>query len=246
MKKAQRPLIELLAWDTAFFKHSIARLNRSTFRANELRTAFSECAKRGIECLYARVGQLQRERALAKKFGFTPVGTRATYELRSSRAIQQLTNGVVAFASKKDHAAILRLAEGLSEESRFSRDKRFGRAAARALYRKKWAKKFLVNPSRTSRVVVAHSRGRVAGFIASSVQEGIVRIELVVVGRAFRGRGMGGALVDATIASHRKNGRTRFRVATQGTNLAARRLYESRGFRLLRSELDYHKWFARV
>ena len=236
-------VIENLPWDTKFFKRKIARLNRNSFRANELRTVFAECKVRNIECLYARVTQSRRNVALAKRFRFTPVGTRVTYELRSSRTGKNAIGKTIPLASKRDHAAILRLAEGLSEESRFSRDRRFGKAAARALYRRKWAQKFLTDAPKTSCVVVARERGRVAGFVASSAKNRVVHIELVMVDASFRGQGIGGALMDATIITYRKKGYIHFRVVTQGTNLPARKLYESRGFLPKRSELDYHKWF---
>ena len=69
-------------------------------------------------------------------------------------------------------------------------------------------------------------------------------IALVGVQARARGRGIGQALLQAARTWFEENGLRAIRVATQGRNLAAQRLYQRNGFRTETVQLYYHRWFG--
>jgi len=86
------------------------------------------------------------------------------------------------------------------------------------------------------RLFVAASGGRVVGmasllFTISTATGGRAAwLEDLVVDRSFRGRGLGGALLDHVVAWARGHGVTRLTLLTDRENESAQRLYTRRGF----------------
>ena len=68
------------------------------------------------------------------------------------------------------------------------------------------------------------------GLITLQAKAGIGSIGLIAVDAAFRGRGLGTALIRAALEWCAGRGCSIVEVVTQGRNLAATRLYESNGF----------------
>jgi dTDP-4-amino-4,6-dideoxy-D-galactose acyltransferase len=244
MLKVRTRAIEYLSWDSDFFGHAIARLTAPVLNKQVVRRAFVECKKLGIECLYARPdGNDQKSIEVAERNGFALVGTRVTYEREAARDRAKGEGITVRTASVADRELLAKLTDDLSKESRFFRDERFGAVAAKRLYRA-WVDKLLLNTSPSARVQVAMHDGACVGFIAANAKGGVVHIELVIVARSARGKGVGKALVDTCMRSYGKEGFTKFRVVTQGSNIPAQRLYQACGFRVTGMSLDYHKWFV--
>ena len=66
-------------------------------------------------------------------------------------------------------------------------------------------------------------------------------IDLFAVKRSWRGHGIGSRLLDAAL-SRLSSKTSSVHVATQAQNIAAIRLYERKGFRIIDSEATLHKW----
>lgn len=244
MANVRRRSIEFLPWDSDFFKRNIARLRLSLVNEQQMRSALTACKKADIECLYATLGSAQCNISLAEEHGFSLVGTRVTYEREAAPERKSNTSAVkIRLAVEKDTRQLVSLSRALSRESRFARDPRFGPAAAQRLYRA-WTEKLLLDTSPTTQVLVATVSEKCAGFVAACVKNGIVHIELVIVDKKFRGKGVGSALMASCMAQYQKRGFKKFHVVTQGSNIAAQRLYQSCGFKLTAMVLDYHKWFT--
>jgi DNA-binding MarR family transcriptional regulator/N-acetylglutamate synthase-like GNAT family acetyltransferase len=84
---------------------------------------------------------------------------------------------------------------------------------------------------------IAERYGRFAGcvFIADA-GENIAQLRCLLVEPCVRGQGLGGILVDECIRFSRQKGYDRIILWTNSVLLAARRLYESRGFVLIKEE----------
>jgi GNAT superfamily N-acetyltransferase len=65
---------------------------------------------------------------------------------------------------------------------------------------------------------------------------------LMAVAEKAHGQGFGHDLVKASLWWFANQGATRVRVATQGRNIAAQRLYQACGFRTCAVHLWYHWW----
>jgi ribosomal protein S18 acetylase RimI-like enzyme len=73
-------------------------------------------------------------------------------------------------------------------------------------------------------------QGQVMGLLTYAVNE--TQLEIVTIDALRRGRGVGSALVDATVRKARQIGCTRVRLTTTNDNLDALRFYQRRGFKL--------------
>ncbi len=81
-----------------------------------------------------------------------------------------------------------------------------------------------------------------AGMITLEESGGVARIGLVAVAAAFRGKGIGSALMHAAHRWMHERAAREAQVVTQLANLPACRLYERSGYRLLRVQHYYHFW----
>lgn len=171
--------------------------------------------------------------------GFYPVDTAITLRHRVPPA--DVAGPPVVDASPAHHAAVLEIA-GAVFRSRFHLDPLVPDAVAHRIKRE-WAANCLAG-ARGIGVRVALVDGAVAGFLAALEtgrgDERLRVIDLVAVGPAHQGRGVGRALVADFLGTHagRADGLT---VGTQAGNVASLALYERMGFRLAEARLALHR-----
>lgn len=92
------------------------------------------------------------------------------------------------------------------------------------------------DPSR-ERAWIAEREGRRVGCVLCvEADEDVAKLRLLLVDPAARGEGLGGRLVDECVAFARDAGFGRLRLWTNHPLVAARRVYLSRGFRLVAEE----------
>ena len=106
-----------------------------------------------------------------------------------------------------------------------------------------WLPKRAVDPK--SIFLVAADQARIVGYLISTIEEEIPIYKLKQFGfihdmwvePEFRGRGIGRHLVDTAVARFAELGVTQVRLDTARANEAARRLFESCGFRVSTMEM---------
>jgi ribosomal protein S18 acetylase RimI-like enzyme len=92
--------------------------------------------------------------------------------------------------------------------------------------------------------LVAKCRGGgVCGYVTGSIERATGTINLIGVDPASRSAGVGGALLDSALAWCADHGVDEVRLVTQGANVLAQRLFQSRGFRTSSVGLWFHKWY---
>jgi ribosomal protein S18 acetylase RimI-like enzyme len=84
------------------------------------------------------------------------------------------------------------------------------------------------------------------GYISARVEQSgkVGRIGLVGIGPNFRQKGIGSLLLQTALEWFTSQSVTIVRVVTQGGNVAAQRLYQRFGFKMISIHLWYHKWFV--
>lgn len=237
-------IVERLPWDTDFFGVNIATLHPTRINEAVVDYALRECRKDKIDCLYYRCDCHDPVSvALAERRGFHFVDIRMTFQ-RRIEAQPPLPRRAYAIrpARPADLPQLMAIASTSYVFSRYFFDRRFPNSICEKFYAN-WIKKSCKGYS--DAVIVAAKGREVLGYISCSMRAGAkAGIDLVSVAPGAEGAGVGKALVRASLDWAGARGAASMEVVTQGRNYAAQRLYQSCGFKTLKLELWYHKWFT--
>ena len=230
---------EYLEWDSRHFGLRIARV-RPTALADDAPAIVEWRRREAIDCLYFLTPVAGHDAIrMAENLGFRLVDVRITLEHAMSGGGELMTLATRPFRDD-DLPRLVHLARTLHEDSRFFVDPGFPESASRALF-EAWMTRACSDPS--YQVLVADGEGGPVGYVACQrLDEGCGQIQLIGVDAAAQRRGVGARLVEDAIGYFVRHGAARVRVVTQGRNLAALRLYESRGFLTVAEEAWYHWW----
>jgi dTDP-4-amino-4,6-dideoxy-D-galactose acyltransferase len=250
MSTETEPCCELLPWDTDFFGCRVGRI-RTDRLPNEQVLEIDEWSRDNhIRCLYflARADDPATIRT-AETHGFGLVDVRLTLE-RRVRASEDLTlrepppNAVIRTARIEDLLGLQGIARTAHSDTRFFNDAHFSRLRVEEFY-SVWIA--LECKGRAQNVLVAagpteQPLGYISCHLESAQKKG--RIGLVGVAQEARGKGLGSSLVLAACDWFAAQGAKEIAVVTQGRNVPAQRLYQSRGFLTGDLGLWYHKWYG--
>ncbi len=94
-------------------------------------------------------------------------------------------------------------------------------------------------------VLVAEFQGQPTGYISCHLLDCTDgNVGLVAVAADAKGRGLGQALVDASLRWSAERGVSWVTVVTQGRDCGAQRLYQKCGFLTRTLQLWYHRWWS--
>jgi dTDP-4-amino-4,6-dideoxy-D-galactose acyltransferase len=234
---------EILDWDSAFFGFPIARLNLERLTEANLKDAVAWCRTNDVRCLYLLVDSKQvAEMRLAEATNFLFVGTRLVYEKRlsqESRSIQE-SDISIRLAQPSDLPALRTIAGNSYRVSRFYTDPGFPRHLCDRLY-ETWIEKSCSGYADS--VLVAHTHDLPVGYISCHLQDEYRgQIGLVGVSGNVRAKGVGTRLIKAATEWFAEKDTHAITVVTQGSNIAAQRLYQRSGFLICSTEIWYHLW----
>jgi dTDP-4-amino-4,6-dideoxy-D-galactose acyltransferase len=230
-------LVEQLDWDSEFFGFPIGRV-RNDVNDSHVAAAVREANARKLRCVYLCV-TAKNERLLdeAQRLGFMVRDVRVTLQGRvpnsSVEHIEVKPAGLAAFDG------LAAIARERFQATRFFADPGFDRDRCRELY-VAWLRRGLQpSPDRVT-LVAEKSRGFVVCRFDRPTNRG--EIELIGVAKEADGQGIGSALVNGAQATFTREGLTYMRVVTQGSNIAAQRLYQRHGFHIHGVALWLHRW----
>ncbi len=232
-----------LAWDSAHFGFPVARIAAAAPPA-ELPGALAGLRSAEYRLAYWSVPAGDVERVAAgRREGGHLADDKLTYS-RVLGADEPASSGarsiVERFAGDRPDAALVRLALRSGEYSRFRRDPSFPWELADLLY-SRWIERSVAGEI-ADEVLVARDGGEIVGMITLGRAGERGDIGLVAVDPAAQGRGLGRLLVTEAGRRFAASGRTVAQVVTQAENGPARRLYESCGYSIERSETVFHFW----
>lgn len=236
-------MFSLLSWDSEHFGFPIGRVWPARLTPDLAEEAVAWAEKGGVKCLYfladpSDPGLL----GLAREWGFEFVDARLELQLDGLPGREErCPNSVgISVADERHLQSLEFIASESHGDTRFFRDTRFPVERVRELYRK-WIRRDV----EAGRVLIATEGGECLGYVSLSMSEGEGRasIGLIAVSDKARGRGVGGAMLDAALALAKERRLNRVAVVTQAGNISAQRLYQSAGFRSSSCEYWFHRWF---
>ena len=241
-RRMETGLCAFLPWDSAFFGFKIARLTPNRMTPDSISTAFEWCRLNEIDCLYFLAESDHRETVrVAEASGFQFVDIRVTLAHRGgSEANPGEPHDAVRLFHEADLASLKLIARESHRDSRFFFDGRFPEERCEDLFQT-WIER---SCSGWAQAVFVAEVNRVAcGYCTCHIDSGAGRIGLVALARHAQGRMLGRHLLDAATSYFSAHGIAPVKVATQGRNARAQRLYEECGFVTDSVMLWYHKWF---
>lgn len=239
------PLCEVLAWDSEFWGVTVGRVTRPALVPGDGRRIAGWCAEQGVTCLYLLASADDRATVLeAARAGFVLVDHRLTLggvlAAGAPATAAAPPSVLVRPARAADLPALGQIAVREHRDSRFYADGRFPTDRCDALYAT-WIQRSYEGWA--DAVLVADAGGVAVGYVTGHLDApGRGRIGIVGVGEAARGRGVGQALVRASLDWFAAHGATAVSVVTQGRNVQAQRLYQRCGFLTQAFGLWYHRW----
>jgi ribosomal protein S18 acetylase RimI-like enzyme len=228
-------LVEVLEWDSRHFGVKVARLPEAR-EPEEIAAGIAAAEEAEVRCLVTLVDLDQPAAvAAAEAAGFRSYDVRLEFD----RALDGAAAAVDPVeAGEADLPALEAIARTSFLDSRFYADPNFADERAAEMYAL-WVRRGVADESRS----LLTTEGR-EGFIVCHLDPdaGVGTIDLIAVGDAARGQGVGGRLVDAAETAFAAAGMTRARVVTQARNIGAQRLYQGRGYRTAAAALWLHRW----
>jgi dTDP-4-amino-4,6-dideoxy-D-galactose acyltransferase len=238
---AAAPHAAILPWDTEFFGVTVARVDAADEGALAAGDAWCAANRVGVAYLQLDADAPTTVFTAAEGAGFRFVDVRVTLSLTRERfTTAGETPAPVRACTAADLPALERIASRAHTDSRFYADPRFPRERCDALYAT-WARRDCTDPSR--RVLVADDQGDAVGYFTYALDGTSATIGLVGVDAAHRGQGLGAALVHAGLVAAFAEADL-VRVATQGRNAGAQRLYQRAGMTTEHVGVWFHKWYA--
>jgi dTDP-4-amino-4,6-dideoxy-D-galactose acyltransferase len=250
-------VLQRLEWDSRVLGLDAARLELIVAATSAgsraaadalLARAAAEAERRGVRHISSRVDAADAAAVQGLETrGFVNVDALLTFQagVEEISASAPIPGVVLRRGSLLDGPVLGEIAAASFRHGRFHSDPVIPADAAAAVYRT-WATGCCEGTAADA-VIVATIDNRPAGFVACrAVRETAVHLQrptgtipLIATAGSARGRGIGRALVAAAAGWCREHDLVSLDVGTQLSNVAAARLYEACGFRLVNGSLSF-------
>ena len=238
-------LYRKLEWDSEFFDLNVGYISCSRLTPNIERHIKKFIRKERIGLLEYRCNCHDRESVLtSSENGYLFVDMRLTFEQTlNGREAAGRPGYSIRKGTPGDIDTLKEISRGIYKYSRYYFDTNFDRQKVVEFYQN-WVEKAVRGQFDDFAYVLCHD-GKPVGFCTiKQTRKHAGRIGLFGISPEYKGEGLAGYLLDASLADLLKNmGISYIEVVTQGRNYAAQRLYQRSGFVTKSTELWYHKWF---
>jgi ribosomal protein S18 acetylase RimI-like enzyme len=208
--------------------------------AAEIGAAVGEARERALECVYLLVEAEDADAVVAaEEAGFRMREIRT--ELQRPVSGHPVQTVGLKRGSVEDLEQLAPIARERFRGTRFFNDQHFERERSSELY-VEWLRRGLTDERERQTLVAAENQGFVVCHC--DADSGLGTIELIGVSEIAAGRGLGRTLMAGAGALFVRRSLTRAKVATQGSNLGAQRLYQACGYRTTETFLWLHLWLS--
>lgn len=234
-------MLTALKWDSAFFNRKIALVRLDPLSdVKMLAEDFEKFHKGRFDCAYLIVNKkFTSLLALCKRQGWNPVEKRVEMIKKIEKKDVQTQLSIVSSIKRSDVSVLYSLARQLSRESRFFKDSRL-RSKAGKLY-EIWVLRSFVDKF-AKKCFIAINRAVPVGLCTLRVREGTLTIDLFVVKKTMRLKGIGTTLLNIAQNWAYENRYRTLKVIASKDNTAALQFYGKCGFKTHTESLVYHIW----
>jgi len=234
-----------LTWDSEFWGFPVAKINPRRLTPETLAIALEWSRSNEIRCLYFAADPSCRITLQSiSDAGGQFADFRIDLELHN-QPVKPCQSPVFQFrpATSHDLPYTQKIARVSHDDTRFFKDTHFNQDRAAELYAK-WIERDL-NEHHLMVATKIDQPEIPVGYVTCQMEsENRGRIGLIAVDAQFRGQGLGRGLLNNALAYFESHGMSQVRVATQGSNVNALRLYEGAGFKTIETVAWFHLWFS--
>lgn len=240
-------MLHRLAWDSAHFGFPVARIQNPTLSSAELEETLGRARRQGYKLVYWAA---ENDHPVSPTLLSQYCGSVVVKKIVFFGKLRQLPNKELAdlatdleireYPVSEASSELVALAIEAGAHSRFFVDPRIPEGAASGLYTiwiQRSARRELADM-----LFVATVGGRLAGMVSCTSRSGRGAIGLIAVDSAFRGKGIGTALLSAAHQWMIATGAVWVEVVTQRQNTAACALYHRCGYAIASVQDFYHFW----
>lgn len=233
--------IELQPWDSDLMGFPVGRISPMALAEATCSQLREHCVSIGLKLAYVVVPwEDSSARRKALELGAHLADQKLHFFKNLDTTLGQIPEGIALFQPSVPSLELESLALASGEFSRFRTDSRMGPSVFHDLYLT-WIRRS-VRGEIADAVLVLHKAETMAGMVTVGLREDHAEIGLLAVAEGFRGRGMGGLLIDGAEAWSTSHGVHALTVDTQGANTAACALYAGKGYEVKRAQAVYHLW----
>jgi ribosomal protein S18 acetylase RimI-like enzyme len=240
-------LIKLVDWDSQLFGFPIAALNTAKLTADIMSLAATEIAQQKIHmlqylCPCDDIDSIYQ--AEVEMFHF--VDARLTYQkkLVSLDIAPEKKDGIYFGIANESHIPeLMIISESLYQDTRYYADQHFPRDKVHVLH-----KTWLANAVHGKFDHICYCLfidNNPIGFCSVRYNnQHTATLGLFGIAKEHQRKSLGNYLLQLACADLFSKGYKEILVVTQGKNYGAQRTYQSNGFKSLKVEMWYHKWFS--
>ncbi len=232
-----------LDWDSRFFGYPVGKILPVRMQAVDLGRTLEQARNEGYRLLYWAARPESENAEAAASVGGALMDRKRIYvhNLEEIDPADLIVNWFIeSYRKPMPDTDMEALALAAGEHSRFRRDTRFGEQAFKRLYLT-WIRNS-VNRSFAEEVLFIEDFGKKRALLTIGLHRGRPDIGLLATEAAYRGRGMAGDLVRASLVWAINRDYREAQVTTQAENEGACAFYEAMGYKLEREDWIYHFW----
>lgn len=233
---------KILDWDSEFFGFKVASIQLNSLQLNDLLMSFRVLKDLNVKLVYLISSKAEEEvLKFADSFNGKLVDIKTTYSIQLESYVRaDVSDNISLYSNNYASPDLLALAVQCGKFSRFSVDPLIPSNKMQELYQI-WINKSVLHQMADETIVYTQDN-KIVGLITVYTKNRIGNIGLVGVDESYRGKGIGGELIKASLNYFKEKGINEVEVVTQGLNKAACSLYEKFGF-TVKSQFDfYHFW----
>lgn len=231
-----------LPWDSEFFGFRVGRLYARQLTPPALSTLMTWAVGEQLRCLYFMADASSAETlTLAHAGGFKFVDMRVDFALDLTHPSPTSSTNGLRPATATDLPGLEAISRVAHQDTRFFKDTNFPAHRSADLYAEWIRRDFKMNHI----LVATGTDAQPVGYVTCQLDAtaGTGRIGLIAVAESERHRGLGRILVAGALRYFQQCQCKQALVATQASNIAAQRLYQSQGFRTIETGATFHRWF---
>lgn len=232
-------VIQVLPWDSAFFRKKIGAIFLDGNLIPDREEILSSGKESSFDVVYGFLHVMEGKNYNPEEYRTDYRTTNVTYSQNLIGQEYIIWPQIKTADPYKDLNALKELAYLAGHSSRFLKDKNFGENAGKSMY-DVWIQNSL-NKEIADEVFIYQTEN-IAGFVSVKINNDIASIGLLSVEEKSRGQNIGAKLLQAANFYAIQKKCKSIEVSTQIENISACNFYEKNGFKPINKTEIYHFW----